>query len=238
MAASSAAASPYCVSVATETDSEESSGVGGNLGRSATPPGLTAGRIDTESESESSGPGKLSVPESVVKIQMESDGKSGTEGHAPRKRRKCQRHPQSPSSSSDAPDRHSAMDSKPVSSGCFDFITWVVSERLESAELDKLCKKFPLRVGSMCSGMATEELALAALHHALSVKGLPAKSHISVFKAETDPRKVKFLRERLPADTPIFADNACLAQAARHAHNGGTRNWEGGGHSMHFLGTF
>ena len=114
MAASSAAASPYCVSIATETDSEET------------------GRIDTESESESSGPCEVSGPESVV----------STEGHAPRKRRKCQRCPQS----SDAPDRDSAMDSKPVSSGCFDFVTWVVSERLKSAELNTLCEKFPLRV--------------------------------------------------------------------------------------------
>ena len=81
----------------------------------------------------------------------------------------------------------------------------------------------------MCSGMATEELALAALHHALSVRGLPAKPHISVFKAETDRRKVQFLSDRLPPDTPIFADNACLAQAARLAHNGGMRTGGGGG---------
>lgn len=230
MAAPSPTAS-RCVSVPTETESEEGRGVSADtcdvLAPQAMPLGLAACAVATESESSSpcksrtrrrkvakpaARPlGQASSP--AVEIRTDSSSPSGAEGQAHRKRSKRPRRPQARSSSSQAPENNLAMDNKPVSSGCFDFVTWLVSERLAHTELATLSHKSPLRLGSMCSGMATEELALAALHDALLVSGLPAQPHVSVFKAERDPRKVQFLRSRLPLDTPIFIDNARLADA-------------------------
>lgn len=154
------------------------------------------------------------APSPAVEIQTDSGSPSAAEGevHRKRQRRKGPTHTQAPSSSSEDPDRHSGLEKQPESSGCFDFVTWLATERLSHAELDTISRKFPLRLGSMCSGMATEELALAAIHDALVVKDFFVQPHVSAFKAECDPQKVRFLRERLP-DTPIFVDNGCLANA-------------------------
>jgi len=221
-----ARASP-CVSVATESDSSEAENVAsGTLPHNRdSVAGLASCAVDTESESEVSGaerpeavPEKrtqeqVTCPMEEVETEAESETPDSAERPSGRMRCKRQRCAPSVSSASRAPDRQLAMESSPASSGCSEYVMWIVSERLSASTLDTLCRKSPLRLGSMCSGMATEELALAALHEALLARSLPSLPHVSVFKRESDPKKVNFLRRHLPPDTLIFPSNGSLADA-------------------------
>jgi site-specific DNA-cytosine methylase len=102
-------------------------------------------------------------------------------------------------------------DGKPVSSGVFDYVKWLMDGRLSDMEKETLHCKFPLTVGSMCSGMGTEDIGLRALQRAMVACGHDGFEVISTFKAESDPRKADFLRRHTSKGTMIYNDNAALA---------------------------
>ena len=120
-----------------------------------------------------------------------------------------------PSSGSDATDsewEETPMGRDgPVSSGVFDYISWVVSDRLSLVDRETLHGKCPIRVGSMCSGMGTEDIGLRAIERAMLTCGHVGFQMVSSFKAESDPRKVDFLYRHASRQTQIFRDNAALA---------------------------
>jgi hypothetical protein len=80
-------------------------------------------------------------------------------------------------------------DGKPVSSGVFDYVKWLMDGRLSDMEKETLQGKSPLTVGSMCSGMGTEDIGLRALQRAMVACGHDGFEVVSTFKAESDPRK-------------------------------------------------
>jgi site-specific DNA-cytosine methylase len=106
-----------------------------------------------------------------------------------------------------------ASDSGPVSSGVFDYIEWVVMDVLTDGERDALCKHSPISIGSMCSGMGTEDFACRAIVDAMLRAGREHFETESVYKAECDERKIEFLKRHRMRDTQIFPSNAALAQA-------------------------
>ena len=99
----------------------------------------------------------------------------------------------------------------PATSGVFDYVEWVVRDHLSSLERQTLCSKCPITVGSMCSGMGTEDIALRAIERALLTSGQDGFQTTSTFKAESDPRKAEFLSRHFAPKTQIFTDNAALA---------------------------
>ena len=95
----------------------------------------------------------------------------------------------------------------PDNSGVFAYTRWA-GNRLSEDEFQHLVKQaeHPLMVGSLCSGMGTEVLALKAVQQ-LSTK----LSFTLAFVCEKDERKLSFLRERHPEakafkDIAVFAD--------------------------------
>jgi hypothetical protein len=55
----------------------------------------------------------------------------------------------------------------PKSSGLFDYVSWAVNTVLTEDERDELNIVSPVRVGSMCSGMGTEDMACRAIERAM-----------------------------------------------------------------------
>ena len=100
---------------------------------------------------------------------------------------------------------------RPVSSGVFNYVSWLVHHRLSGPERERLRGKSPLTVGSMCSGMGTEDIGLRALHSAMLTCGQDGFEVVSTFKAENDPRKAEFLCRHAAPATQIFSDNSALA---------------------------
>jgi site-specific DNA-cytosine methylase len=101
----------------------------------------------------------------------------------------------------------------PVSSGVFDYMEWAVNHVLTDAEKDSVCRKAPLSIGSMCSGMGTEDLACRAIENAMLRAGRVSFKTHSAYKAESNDDKIDFLKRHTTGSTQIFASNADLAQA-------------------------
>jgi site-specific DNA-cytosine methylase len=106
-----------------------------------------------------------------------------------------------------------ASDSVPVSSGVFDYIEWAVNEVLSDDERNELGKRSPISIGSMCSGMGTEDLACRAIVNAMLRAGQENFKTESIYKAESDVRKIEFLKRRRMSHTQIFPSKVALAQA-------------------------
>ncbi len=85
----------------------------------------------------------------------------------------------------------------PKTSGLFDYVSWAVNTVLTKAERDALNGVSPVRVGSMCSGMGTEDMACRAIERAM-------------LKAESDALKIAFLQRHSHKDTFLFDSNAAL----------------------------
>jgi site-specific DNA-cytosine methylase len=117
----------------------------------------------------------------------------------------------SPGTSSDeevgSPETAETM---PKSSGLFDYVSWAVNTVLTEAERDALNAVSPVRVGSMCSGMGTEDMACRAIESAMLDAGKGAFRTHSAFKAESDALKIAFLQRHSHKDTYIFDSNAAL----------------------------
>ena len=110
-----------------------------------------------------------------------------------------------------AVDGASMARGEPTTSGVFDYVEWVINNCLSLHEREALCSKCPISVGSMCSGMGTEDIALRAIERAMMTCGQDGFQTVSTFKAESDPRKAEFLCRHCGRNTQIFADNAALA---------------------------
>lgn len=106
----------------------------------------------------------------------------------------------------------------PKSSGIMDFIEWAVAFVLADDDRKTLASKFlkPVAIGSMCSGMATEDFAMHAITNALKVSGRSTFSYVSSFKAESDRNKAAFLRRHVHKDVSIIS---CNADVATHTSN-------------------
>ena len=104
--------------------------------------------------------------------------------------------------------------SLPATSGVMDFVEWVVKCVLADADRKALMTKFegPVVVGSMCSGMGTEDIAMHAISAALLCCGQSSFKFVDSFKAESDKRKADFLRRRLPPSVQIYPDNASVGE--------------------------
>ena len=105
-------------------------------------------------------------------------------------------------------------DSCPKTSGVMDFMDWAVAAILSDADRAALIAKFksPVSVGSMCSGMATEDLAMHAIQSALRKCSGHSFLSTSTFKTESAPKKASFLRRHVRKDVLIFNSNAQLAE--------------------------
>ena len=123
------------------------------------------------------------------------------------------------SSDSDASGEGAQVPSElPASSGVFDYMSWAVAHILTSTEKQALGRyrtstNEPIAIGSMCAGMATEDIALKGIANALlQHDGL--NLHIShAFKAESAPEKLSFLRRHSrEAGQHLFIDNAVLQE--------------------------
>lgn len=111
----------------------------------------------------------------------------------------------------DPPVNHNQV---PRTSGCMDFVEWVISAVLSVEDRAALATKFktPVELGSMCSGMATEDIAMHAIQTGLALSGVSTFSYMSSFKAESDPKKAAFLRRRLHKDVTVFDNNAKVTE--------------------------
>jgi site-specific DNA-cytosine methylase len=98
----------------------------------------------------------------------------------------------------------------PKSSGLFDYVSWAVNTVLTEAERDALNAVSPVHVGSMCSGMGTDDMACRAIEGAMLEAGKGAFSTHSAFKAESTPSKIAFLQRHSHKNTYIFDSNAAL----------------------------
>ena len=132
-----------------------------------------------------------------------------------RKRPKPSKERQTSSSSSSVEESTcadpSARQCMPTRSGVFSYVNWIVEHRLSPLDRETLRGKSPLTVGSMCSGMGTEDIGLRALQSAMLTCGHDGFEVQSTFKAEKDPRKAQFLCRHAAPGTHIFSDNAALA---------------------------
>ena len=84
----------------------------------------------------------------------------------------------------------------PSTSGAFDFARWVLLVCLGAKELDMLRTLHvsePLQVGSICTGMATETLALEAIR-----RSCPSFNYTVAFVCEKEKAKMKQLKVRHP----------------------------------------
>ena len=84
----------------------------------------------------------------------------------------------------------------PLSSGVFDYTSWAVQHVLTAAEKDSLRPKAAttLAIGSMCAGMATEDIALQGIANAMLQHEDLNLQITHAFKAEADKDKMIFLR--------------------------------------------
>jgi site-specific DNA-cytosine methylase len=105
------------------------------------------------------------------------------------------------------------QDSVPATSGVFDYIQWVVDKILTDDERNALCKHSPISIGSMCSGMGTEDLVCRAIENAMLQAGRDSFKTQSIYKAESDDKKIAFLKRHTHSCTHIFPSNASLAHA-------------------------
>jgi site-specific DNA-cytosine methylase len=105
-----------------------------------------------------------------------------------------------------------STDSVPISSGVFDYVEWVINNRMRDGERNVLLRHSPVSIGSMCSGMGTEDLACHAIVNAMLRAGQYGFKTESIYKAESDVRKIAFLKRHRMSHTQIFSSNAALAQ--------------------------
>jgi site-specific DNA-cytosine methylase len=114
------------------------------------------------------------------------------------------------SSSEDDVGLPSLVKTLPKSSGLHDYVSWAVNTVLTEAERHALNSISPVHVGSMCTGMATDDMAGRAIEAAMLEGGKGAFKMHSVFKAESDAQKISFLQRHSSRDTYIFDSNAAL----------------------------
>ena len=111
----------------------------------------------------------------------------------------------------------------PLSSGVFDYMSWAVQHVLTAAEKDSLRPKAAttIAIGSMCAGMATEDIALRGIANAM-LQHENLNLHIThAFKAEADKDKMIFLRRHSrESGTHFFDDNAALKDSFPHTVDG------------------
>jgi site-specific DNA-cytosine methylase len=117
------------------------------------------------------------------------------------------------SSSDEEVGCHNDSETQPKSSGLFDYVSWAVNTVLTEAERDALTSLSPVPVGSMCSGMATEDMACRAIGAAMLEGGKGTFRAHSTFKAESDAQKIAFLQRHSHKDTCILDSNAALQHA-------------------------
>ena len=121
--------------------------------------------------------------------------------------------PAKPAESAVAHDvKYEAKWGRPKTSGAFDFATWVLQVEGAGEEL-KLCwwlteASKPLEVGSICSGISTESLALEAIHRACC-----AFQYNLTFVCESHPRKMKYLQAQHPK--ALHVDNVAELKEAK-----------------------
>ena len=101
-------------------------------------------------------------------------------------------------------------DSLPNSSGLLDYVSWAVNNVLSETERDALSSVSPVCVGSMCTGMGTEDMACRAIEIAMLEAGKGAFRARSAYQAESDADKLAFLQRHSSKDTYIFDSNAAL----------------------------
>ena len=114
------------------------------------------------------------------------------------------------SSSEDDVGLPSLVETFPKSSGLHDYVSWAVNTVLTEAERHALNSISPVHIGSMCSGMATDDMAGRAIEAAMLEGGKGTFRMHSVFKAESDAQKISFLQRHSSKDTYIFDSNAAL----------------------------
>ena len=105
----------------------------------------------------------------------------------------------------------------PLSSGVFDYVDWAVVHVLADAEKQSLRRYHngsieQISIGSMCAGMATEDIALRAIANAVLQHDGLNLSITHAFKAESAAEKLAFLRRRSRGEPKalFFSDNAAL----------------------------
>ena len=82
--------------------------------------------------------------------------------------------------------------SLPEASGTLTYANWLALHKLSGTELQVLGQK-ELRVGSVCSGMSTETVALEALKEVVP----PFRNDVKLV-SELEPAKLKYLRKLHP----------------------------------------
>ena len=105
--------------------------------------------------------------------------------------------------------------SHPITSGAFDYCSWVIKEVLSEAECEKLAKA-PFTYMDLCAGMGTSIISVEAVRRALAERGVTLRS-TCIALTEKNPRKREALHRRLlhqfgnPPAPDIFKSNAALA---------------------------
>ena len=105
--------------------------------------------------------------------------------------------------------------SHPITSGAFDYCSWVIKEVLSEAECEKLAKA-PFTYMDLCAGMGTSIISVEAVRRALAERGVTLRSTCTAL-TEKNPRKREALHRRLlhqfgnPPAPDIFKSNAALA---------------------------
>jgi hypothetical protein len=100
-----------------------------------------------------------------------------------------------------------------------DFADWAVRQQLFPEELATIAAKCPIRLGSFCSGMGTEDFVHAAIKGAMALAGHDFQVE-PVFKSEAAGPKLQFLRKHWPKTRVFFRDNAELTLEAPCDANG------------------
>ena len=108
---------------------------------------------------------------------------------------------------------------RPLTSGVFNYVDWAVGHVLTLSQRDAIARQgdpsrspASVSVGSMCTGMGTEEVALDAIVEALLKHGGRKLETVSHFKAEADPVKLDFLQRDFPKTRQWFCDKKDLAK--------------------------
>ena len=65
--------------------------------------------------------------------------------------------------------------SHPITSGAFDYCSWVIKEVLSEAECEKLAKA-PFTYMDLCAGMGTSIISVEAVRRALAERGVTLRS--------------------------------------------------------------
>lgn len=92
-------------------------------------------------------------------------------------------------------------------------------QQLFPEELANIAAKSPIRLGSFCSGMGTEDFVHAAIKGAMALAGHDFQVE-PVFKSEAAGPKLQFLRKHWPKTRVFFRDNAELTLEAPCDANG------------------